>query len=154
MNPQEVFNTAAKALLDQKVPSAKHEGEGAMGTSCLYRGPNGTKCAIGHLIPDEHYNRCMEGAAVPSKDSYRTVAASHLVEALEASGFSGAEDFRFLRQLQACHDDAVKESNDSGHIENFSPRPYLVALVDNLRKFAIEFNLNPEVLGETVPTPA
>ena len=28
---------------------------------CAYRGKNGTKCAIGHLIPDENYKADMEG---------------------------------------------------------------------------------------------
>lgn len=28
--------------------------------SCLYRGPNGTKCAVGALIPDEKYSKDME----------------------------------------------------------------------------------------------
>jgi predicted house-cleaning noncanonical NTP pyrophosphatase (MazG superfamily) len=30
-------------------------------TRCLYRGPNGTKCAAGCLIPDEDYDPKMEG---------------------------------------------------------------------------------------------
>ena len=28
---------------------------------CLYRGPNGTKCAVGALIPDELYKEEIEG---------------------------------------------------------------------------------------------
>lgn len=30
------------------------------GSRCLYRGPNGTKCAVGHLIPDDVYTEEMD----------------------------------------------------------------------------------------------
>lgn len=29
--------------------------------NCAYRGPNGAKCAAGHLIPDDEYSADMEG---------------------------------------------------------------------------------------------
>lgn len=29
-------------------------------TTCLYRGPNETKCAVGMFIPDENYDKGME----------------------------------------------------------------------------------------------
>lgn len=51
MNNQEFFDAVVKALVKQGVPSYSSEDE-----SCMYRGPNGVKCAIGLLIPDEEYN--------------------------------------------------------------------------------------------------
>ena len=43
---QAVFNKACEAVLAQ--------GEKSMTNgSCMYRGSNGTKCAVGHLITDE-----------------------------------------------------------------------------------------------------
>jgi len=50
---QEAFNKVVKHLLAQMKQSSK-------GDNCLYRGPNGTKCAIGCLIPDELYDPKME----------------------------------------------------------------------------------------------
>lgn len=46
MTPQEMFNKAYIGVMTQGVQS-KSNG------SCLYRGPNGTKCAVGFLIDDD-----------------------------------------------------------------------------------------------------
>lgn len=54
MNKQEIFDTVYKALLEQ--------GESSVNNGvCAYRGPNGTKCAVGHLIPDDLYEPEFEG---------------------------------------------------------------------------------------------
>lgn len=50
---QELFNIVSLHLLNQGQKSA-HE------TLCMYRGPNGMKCAAGVLIPDNEYNPSME----------------------------------------------------------------------------------------------
>ena len=57
MNNQEFFDKTMEHLRKQGVRSAR-------GTSCLYRGPEGTRCAIGFHIPDDMYNLRMEGAGV------------------------------------------------------------------------------------------
>lgn len=58
MTAQEVFDTVAKHLLAQGARASADNGE------CLYRGPNGTKCAVGCLLADEEYNSDMEGNSV------------------------------------------------------------------------------------------
>ena len=45
MNRQEALDKAYLGLMDQGEPSVKD-------FLCLYRGPNGAKCAIGMLIDD------------------------------------------------------------------------------------------------------
>jgi len=50
MNNQEFFNTVVTKLIEQGRPSINTYGSG-----CAYRGAEGTKCAIGILIPDEEY---------------------------------------------------------------------------------------------------
>ena len=57
MNNQEFFDKTMEHLRKQGVSSAR-------GASCLYRGPEGTRCAIGFHIPDDMYNLRMEGAGV------------------------------------------------------------------------------------------
>ncbi len=54
---QEVFDYVVNALRLQNERSIR-EG------SCVYRGPDGLKCAAGHLIPDEDYKSCFEGRSV------------------------------------------------------------------------------------------
>lgn len=53
---QQVFDTVAKHLLTQMQQSTSGKFE----TPCLYRGPNGLKCAAGVLIGDDEYCEEME----------------------------------------------------------------------------------------------
>ena len=55
MTAQEIFDTVVAHLRKQGCRSAEN------GT-CLYRGPDGTKCAAGCLIPVEMYTPNIEGA--------------------------------------------------------------------------------------------
>jgi hypothetical protein len=50
---QEIFDKVAAHLLTQKTRAS---GE----FTCMYRGKNNTKCAVGCLIPDEFYDRNLE----------------------------------------------------------------------------------------------
>ena len=71
---------------------------------CLYRGPNGTRCAIGILIPDKLYNPGMEKSSI---DSVLTNFPK-LADYLESKSM---EDRVFMYKLQSCHDDPItKES--------------------------------------------
>lgn len=58
MKPQEIFNKVATHLFTQGTRAMAdpdcHSGQ------CMYRGPNGSKCAVGVLIPDELYRKNME----------------------------------------------------------------------------------------------
>lgn len=55
---QEIFDFVLDALRKQGVASHNERQD-----ICMYRGPNSTKCAAGHLIPDDAYTRQMEGKA-------------------------------------------------------------------------------------------
>ena len=46
MTPQEMFDTAYLKIIQQGQRSVKPTG------GCAYRGQSNTKCAIGHMIPD------------------------------------------------------------------------------------------------------
>lgn len=53
MNAQEMFETVARHLFAQGKRAGVENEEGDF--SCLYRAPDGTKCAIGCLLTDEQY---------------------------------------------------------------------------------------------------
>lgn len=55
LSAQNLFDKVVKHLRQQKKVSAGKNGD------CLYRGPNGTKCAIGCLIPAREYRKSFEG---------------------------------------------------------------------------------------------
>lgn len=62
MNNQEVFDKVVEHLVAQGQPARE-------GFKCFYRGPNGTKCAVGCLIPDELYDEAMEGRSASILES-------------------------------------------------------------------------------------
>lgn len=90
MTNQEIFDIVARHLLKQGAKSEDTE-------TCLYRGPNGLKCAVGVLIPDAYYLPAMEGRGV---DTFM----DRFHEAGKASGITH-ESLPLLRKLQACHDE-------------------------------------------------
>jgi hypothetical protein len=53
MTLQETFDKVCVHLLTQLQKSVFLDSNGSM--ACAYRGPNGLKCAVGCLIPDELY---------------------------------------------------------------------------------------------------
>lgn len=87
---QEMFNDAAKGLLAQGQPARN-----AKTTMCQYRTPEGLKCAVGQLIPDELYR--------PEFDVYVT-----LTEMCEEIQLCPEDLTSFAYDLQFAHDYADK----------------------------------------------
>ncbi|WP_454287229.1 hypothetical protein [Rhizobium arsenicireducens] len=84
MTPQSVFDTVfdtvTRHLLAQNAIS--HDPDQDL---CMYRGPNGLKCAVGILISDKDYHPEMEGKSVDQIGLF-------------------TENRELLNQLQAIHD--------------------------------------------------
>ncbi len=91
-NNQEVFDVAYAGLKAQGFLKAEKVIGG--GKRCVFRGINNTKCAVGHLVPDE---------LVKDDDNFRTLESminrndywQHLFYMI---------DIEFLKALQRCHD--------------------------------------------------
>lgn len=58
-SPQEIFDVAYKGLASQGFRQSRSSNIGG----CAYRGENGLKCAVGHLIDDANYSEGLEGLA-------------------------------------------------------------------------------------------
>jgi len=64
------MTTEAQQLFDQAVNGIRAQGRRSVGTNgsggpmCAYRGPDGCKCAAGHLISDADYSPAMENSQV------------------------------------------------------------------------------------------
>jgi hypothetical protein len=118
---QELFDTVAKHLLTQNAKS--RDG----GDLCFYRDPNGLKCAVGCLIPDDEYRPEMENRTVAGMLYYRP-------ELLTRERFEEIEsNIDLLTDLQIVHDDRK--------IEMWR---------EELRIVANHFELKADVL-ETIP---
>lgn len=98
MNKKQVFDAVVKHLFAQGKQATGRDG------MCKYRGPKGTKCAVGVLIPDDEYGRWMEGQNV-----------AHLLSKWEGrKGFTPTDAYKLiqkheglLRELQAVHDSVL-----------------------------------------------
>jgi len=88
MNKQEIFDKVATHLLTQMEKSGH-----IVTSSCLYRSPNGLKCAIGCLIPDELYDPEFEGKTVIDLP----------IDLLKTIGINDDHVY-LLRVLQTVHD--------------------------------------------------
>lgn len=86
MDDKEAFQIAKKHLLCQM---KKSEAVVDQTFKCLYRGPNGLKCAVGALIPDDEYKAWHDNASL--SDVARETSLSLL-------------SLHMLRDLQALHD--------------------------------------------------
>lgn len=87
MTNQEAFDTMVRHLRKQGRKSQDDERQ-----TCLYRGPNGLKCAVGALIPDEEYR--------PEWDE-KGMSASKIVKCCHA--LQGV-DSNLLSIMQTIHD--------------------------------------------------
>jgi hypothetical protein len=96
MTPQEIFDTVATHLFTQGKKAVNYKG------SCVYRAGDGSKCAVGVLIPDDHYNVKMETGGI------HTLLAYHSDEI--PSFFKSNKDL--LVDLQHVHDEAYPVCKD------------------------------------------
>lgn len=112
MTNQEVFDKVLFALRKQGRASIRYTH--SQNSECAYRGHDGMKCAVGHLIPDEKYNAGLEG--VKCSDLQVRYAAG-LTEHQEDLGIA----------LQDAHD----------HCLSVSPE----AWEERMRRVAVRFDL-------------
>jgi hypothetical protein len=118
MTNQEIFDTVALHLIKQ----GKQSIDAAKGM-CLYRGPNGLKCAVGCLIPDEVYDPSMEDECIK--------ALINRYDALDFLEFNTL----LLLELQIAHDKEPPED-----------QTWMDAVILRLRKIAEYFKLSAKVL--------
>ena len=127
---QETFDFVATKLIEQGVPSMQPG-------SCLYRGPNGTKCAAGHLIPDEFY--------LESDFEYNTADQGLVRRVLADLGY----DVPFVRDLQRAHDQAAAGKAFPGDPWVRVDGTYKDLLLQNLAAVAANHELDARVLTTT-----
>lgn len=127
MTLQEVFTKAVVGFRAQGY--VRSEGRG----TCLYRGPAGTKCLIGHVIPDAKYD--------PKWDSPDSEQSGGVAACMGDPNFSSmfATDSAPLAELQLIHDTGytIEQYNEESKANHYE------AL---FRKYAAKHNLvYPEI---------
>ena len=94
---QEVFNRVWNWFVVNQNPLCQRDVKG--NAACSYRGPEGSRCAIGLLIPDEVYQPAFEGMDIAQ-------LYGKLRDYLP-------DDVEFCSQLQKAHDGASNHSEMS-----------------------------------------
>jgi NADPH:quinone reductase-like Zn-dependent oxidoreductase len=123
MKPQVIFNKVVRHLFKQNKKCVSEDG------TCVYRGPNNTKCAVGALIPNHLYNEEME-----------TKGISNLIRKNEKiADLLDKTNVDLLSSLQEMHDDAVLTVKNT-----FNKR----MLKKKLEYVAKNNNLSTKVLNE------
>jgi hypothetical protein len=136
MTRQELFDQTVRHLFTQGGPSFTTTG-------CLYRAPNGRKCAVGFWIPDDRYIPDIESKGV-CMDGKRITAELEPVLPPELH-----EHAPLLAELQKGHDRA-------DYSERKTPAPWFNVWHDNgiahiMEWIAGRFNLSPAVVYECWP---
>lgn len=117
---QEAFDKAVKGIIDQGCRAVSEEG------SCVYRGNNGTACAVGQLITDEQLEKYQVDNFGPAGDLPRELVR-------EIAGCS-ERALGLLSSLQRAHDRGV--DGVVGFVKGFKQRAIQVAE---------QFGLDPKV---------
>ena len=121
VSKQEIYNRVKEHLLTQNARSTNVNGD------CMYRGPNGLKCAVGYLIEDEHYHVMLEGFSIDRPYVKERVARSLKIDFKDLGVPSVSEPIcSLLRRLQSIHD--------------YEP---VYQWEDALKKVALDFGLEP-----------
>lgn len=105
---QEVFDKACTAIIAQGMRSSEDFDNEYSG--CLYRGPNGLKCAIGHLLSDEQ----IEFFGVKEGNSpldFHPDLLDQLIKSVDTSIFTCKSDF--LNEIQNLHDTCLNSEGDN-----------------------------------------
>jgi len=114
---QQIFDQAYNGILAQGGQSSNAYGR------CMYRGPGGRKCAVGHLLPDALYHHSMEGHPV---DYSTRVLGSALLQA--GIDMEDRPTINLVIRMQAIHDD-IYEGN---FLEEFKFSMRALAIENNL----------------------
>lgn len=126
---QDIFDTAVGGVIAQGRPSVNADGQ------CMYRSPDGAKCAAGQLIPDDQYNPAWENKNInaPIFEAMNLRKAAGL-----PTDDSQSDQSRVAGRLQRAHDSAAFDTD--------SPEAFVKHFRNLARHVAQDFELNMDVL--------
>ena len=121
---QNIFETSVRHMIKQGTRALNAELD-----ACMYRGNDGTKCAIGCLIEDDEYDEAMEGIGIAGL--------------INTSVFMGLFKWarphrRLMMNLQDAHDHALRNGAQS------------VSFIQSVKDIAIDSNLDYTFIRELI----
>jgi|SRR5215469_6923570 len=102
---QEWFNQIVRGFHAQNWQPSYDKEQGA----CQYRGPDGVKCAVGHVISDEAAAILDPKAIGLGNLKYQDTLDDEAVYTLDDLGLGKIteEEYRFLSNIQSSHDECA-----------------------------------------------
>ena len=134
MKRQDIFDTVVRHLRAQKQRALEKHGM----DMCAYRAPDGLKCAIGCLIPDELYDPLFEG-----KSAF-WLLTNNAPEARAVRVFCGASTDQTVVSLMS----ALQDIHDKQY--SWGTHGLTVGALACLRKIADTHYLDDAVVDEVV----
>jgi hypothetical protein len=123
---QEVFDIVVNHLFTQGRPA--YDGD----QGCMYRAPDGLRCAVGVLIPDDLY--------VPE---FETNSSDKVIHDLFKSGLADwREHEKLLFALQDAHDNSGR-TIDSVYEYDFNTTALRTQLLKIAAEFSLEYRRQP-----------
>lgn len=110
---------------------------------CVYRGPNGERCAAGTVLPNKFYRSIMEGkSAVVLLDQFKLVEYDANLRLEFAAWLKSAGGEDFLRELQMQHDNAAGAKQGNKYWGDLKPLDVRMEMLrTNLTQFAKDWGL-------------
>ena len=119
---QEVFDIVVNHLFTQGRPAY----DGVRG--CMYRAPDGLRCAVGVLIPDDLYDT-----------EFETNSSDKVIHDLFKSGLADwREHEKLLLALQDAHDNSLRTS-----VYDFNTTALRTQLLKVAAEFSLEYRRQP-----------
>lgn len=109
MELQEIFDTVVKHLHEQNSQSVDEKG------SCMYRGVDGKKCAVGCLIPDDLYSKDIETHGSGATEVRHVLAKAGVIKS-EDDIFTSEQ--LLLNSLQRFHDYELECKSNKEYLES------------------------------------
>lgn len=138
MNIQEAFDLALNGIIGQVRPS--WGATGGKDSGCLYRGPNGCKCAIGWVIPDAEYQPRFDQGCL-------------LEEVVIACPTLRRLDLDFLIDLQKAHDVPALVNGEAGLKSEVDMLRFVLNFLTGMEKLAKKYGLVFALYANTPENP-
>jgi hypothetical protein len=96
---EQVLQFVTQKIIEQGKPSYSH-----ISRMCYYRDDHGCRCAIGHLIPDDEYNKNIKGQYNDIGESVNSMGVYEYLKTFYSYAVAISPKGEFLKQLQNTHD--------------------------------------------------
>lgn len=132
MSMKEIFYKSVSGVFEQGRAGYKTVDSGKLSIPSL-RGDGGCKCALGHLIDEEHYNGTDGGISTAYPMIKATLGGSSMVDCLA--------EYRLIDELQNAHDSSMCAIDDKGAMYLVPNEVFIEKFMEKTAQIAAAYGL-------------